>query len=105
MYAIVEDGGKQYMVREGDTVNLELHELAEGTKSLTLDKVLLVGEGKDARVGAPYVSGAKVTAKVVEAEMKGPKLYIEKYRRRKGYHMRRGHRQKYTRVMIEKISG
>lgn len=105
MYAIVEDGGKQYMVREGDTLHLELRELPAGATELTLDRVLMIGDGKDARVGQPTVSGAKVVAKVLEAEMKGEKVYIEKYRRRKGYHVRRGHRQRYTAVKVEKITG
>src|SRR5262245_28073243 len=104
MYAIVEDGGKQYMVREGQTLFLERRELPEGTSSLNLGRVLMVGEGADARIGAPVLDGASVSAKL-HGEIKGPKLYIEKFRRRKGYHLRKGHRQRYLKVTIEKIKG
>jgi len=104
MYAIFEDGGKQYMVKQGDTVFLERRDLPEGTAAIDLDRVLMLGEGAGCKIGAPFITGAKVHAKV-HAEIKGPKLYIEKYRRRKGYHLRRGHRQKHLKVTIETISG
>lgn len=103
MYAIIEDGGKQYMVRQGDTVYLERRELADGTTSLQLDRVLMLGEGDKARIGDPYVKSAKVSAKL-HGEIKGPKLIIQKFRRRKGYHKKQGHRQKYLKVTIESIS-
>ncbi len=103
MYAIVEDGGKQYMVQEGQTVYLERRDLPSGATSLELDRVLMLGDGADCKIGTPVVGGASVTAKVHD-EIKGPKLYIEKHRRRKGYHLRKGHRQKYLKVSIEKIN-
>ena len=104
MYAIVEDSGKQFMVREGDTVFLDTRDLPENAKTLTLDRVLMLGEGEKCRIGDPAVAGAKVTARI-DGEIKGPKLFIEKYTRRKGYHLRKGHRQKYMKVTIDKISG
>lgn len=104
MYAIVEDGGKQYRVQEGDVLFVERRDLPEGTATLTLDRVLMLEDGEKSRIGQPYVSGAAVSAKV-HGEIKGPKLHIEKHRRRKGYHLRVGHRQKYLKLTVEKISG
>ncbi|MCK6455939.1 MAG: 50S ribosomal protein L21 [Phycisphaerae bacterium] len=104
MYAVVEDGGKQFMVRTGQTVFLERRDLPDAAKSLTLDRVLMLGEAEACKIGAPYVAGAKVTA-TVHGEIKGPKLRIEKFRRRKGYHLRKGHRQRYLKVTIDDIKG
>jgi large subunit ribosomal protein L21 len=104
MYAIVEDGGKQYRVRDGDTVYIETRDLPEGAKTVEFDRVLMLGDGKNSRIGTPCVDGAKVVARL-EREAQGPKLEIVKYTRRKGYHLHKGHRQDYLKVTIEKITG
>lgn len=103
MYAIFEDGGKQYKVAEGDMLLLETRELTEGQKSLTLDQVLMIGEGADAKIGQPWLSGASVSATVVQ-ELKTPKVVGAKFKRRKGYKRIFGHRQQMLRVRIDKIN-
>ncbi len=102
MYAIVEDGGKQYRVEPGQELNIELHDLADGATTLTFDRVLLVGQGETTRVGRPLVEGAKVTATVL-GEAKGPKLDTLVLRRRKNSRKAFGHRQHYLRVKIDEI--
>jgi large subunit ribosomal protein L21 len=102
VYAIIEDGAHQYMVEEGTVLDVQLHELAEGQTSLAFDKVLLVRDGDNTRIGQPYVDGAKVHA-TVQGEMKGDKITIIKFRRRKNYHRKQGHRQNYLRVRVDKI--
>ena len=104
MYAIFEDGGKQYKVSTGDFLLIERKELSDGQSDLTFDKVLMVGEGADAKIGTPWVEGATVSAKVID-ELKGPKVRGIKMRRRKGYLKRWGHRQKLLKVEIGAISG
>ncbi|MDH3944253.1 MAG: 50S ribosomal protein L21, partial [Anaerolineae bacterium] len=100
-YAIVETGGKQYKAVEG--VAIEVDKLAlEAGKKLDLKEVLLISDGKKVEVGTPTVSGAKVKASVVD-HFKGPKIIVFKYHPRKRYRLKRGHRQHYTRLMIEKI--
>ena len=107
MYAIIEQGGKQYKVAEGDVIDIELIDVPENAKKVDLDKVLFVSDGKKAKIGQPYLSGAKVVAKFAdgldEALVKGPKLYPMHFRRRKNSRKRIGHRQKYLQVIIEKI--
>jgi large subunit ribosomal protein L21 len=103
MYAIIEEGGKQYKVSEGDTINID-RSPDDVSKTLTFDRVLLVGGGEGgAKIGAPLVGGASVTADVVGLA-KGPKLVSIKYRRRKGYRKKIGHRQHYTAVKITGIN-
>jgi large subunit ribosomal protein L21 len=103
MYAIIEDSGTQFKVTSGDRINIDRH-VAEGEKTVTFDQVLLVaGEGSP-KVGLPLVAGATVTAEVI-GEHKGPKIDIQKYKRRKGYHRKIGHRQRYTQVRITAING
>jgi len=102
VYAVFEDGGKQYKVSEGDALLIERRDLDQGQAKITFDKVLMVGEGQDARVGTPWVTGASVTAKVTE-ELKTPKVIGVKFKRRKGYMKRFGHRQQMLKVAIEKI--
>ncbi len=108
MYAVIESGGKQYKVAEGDIVNIELTEVAADAKSIELDKVLMVGEGKDVKIGSPYVEGAKVVGSLEttagEGIVKGDKLVSAYFRRRKSSKKRIGHRQKYLQVKIEKIA-
>ncbi len=104
VYAVIEDGSHQYKVEEGDTFEVQRHDLEDGQDSLTFDQIVMVGgEGVDApKIGQPYVAGAKVTAKVV-AELKGDKITIVKYRRRKDSRTKMGHRQRYLRVTVDKI--
>ena len=102
VYAIIEDGGRQYRVQPGDTVDIDLKDLAEDQQTIEFDRVLMVGDGDDVRIGQPVIEGAKVVAKVV-SELKGPKLYVIKFKRRKGYQRKQGHRQQYLRVQIDKI--
>jgi large subunit ribosomal protein L21 len=101
MYAIIEDHGRQYTVRKGDLVDIDLKDATE-QESITFDRVLLLREEGGVRVGTPLVDGAKVVATVV-GDVKGKKLVIRKYRRRKNYRRTQGHRQRYTRVRIESI--
>jgi large subunit ribosomal protein L21 len=103
VYAIFEDGGKQYKVTSGDKLLIELKELPEGQTEVTFDKVLMVGEGADARIGTPWVEGATVTAKVVE-QLKTAKVRGVKFRRRKGYVKHWGHRQNMLKVEIAAIN-
>ncbi len=101
LHAIIETGGKQYRVGEGDIVFIEKLP-AEAGEEVTFDKVLaVVGDGNNA-IGTPVVEGAKVTAKVVK-NGKGKKIHIFKYKPKKGYRRRQGHRQPYTQVQIESV--
>jgi len=102
MYAIVATGGKQYRVEEGETLRVEKL-FADAGDSVELDKVLLVGEGSDIKIGAPYLDGAKVTA-TVTANGRGDKVKIVKFRRRKHSRRQAGHRQSYTEIKITGIS-
>jgi len=104
VYAIFEDRGKQYKVSAGDMLLIDLQDLPEGQAEITFDKVLMLGEGIDARVGTPWVSGATVTAKVVE-ELKLAKVRGVKFARRKGFYKRWGHRQRMLKVQIGTING
>ena len=107
MYAVIEQGGKQYRVAQGDSVNIELTDIDAEATSIELGKVLMISDGEDVKVGAPYLDGAKVVASfkttAEEGVFKGPKLYPTHFRRRKNSHRRIGHRQKYLQVVIDKI--
>jgi large subunit ribosomal protein L21 len=103
MYAVIATGGKQYRVAEGDVVRLEKL-LAEPGAAVEFDKVLVVGQGADLKVGKPYVEGGKVTA-TVQKHGKSDKVRIVKFRRRKHYLRQGTHRQQYTEVKITGISG
>lgn len=102
MYAIIATGGKQIRVEEGRYVEIELLG-ANVDETVTFDQVLLVSKDGNITIGAPTVSGAKVTGKVVR-HGKGPKVIVYKMRPKKHYRRKRGHRQPFTRVMIESIS-
>lgn len=102
MYAVITTGGKQYRVSEGSVLRIEKLEAPEGA-SVEFDKVLLVGQGADVKVGTPLVAGAKVTA-TVQGHGKGDKVRIVKFRRRKHYLRQKGHRQPYTEVKVTGIS-
>ena len=101
MHAIIETGGKQYKVTEGDTLFIEKLPVEAGD-TVTFDKVLAVLDGDKATFGAPVVDGAKVTASVVK-NGKGKKVIVFKYKPKKGYRRKQGHRQPYTKVTIGKI--
>ena len=102
MYAIIETCGKQYKVSEGDVVFFEKLEAEEG-KKVKFDNVILISDGKKVEVGTPYVTGAKVEGKVI-AHGKAKKIIVFKYKAKKNYRRKQGHRQPYTKVKIEKIS-
>ena len=107
MYAVIEQGGKQEKIAEGDVLDIELTEVAPDAKTIELDKVLLISDGEDVKVGTPYLEGAKVIASfkdtAADAVVKGKKLYPMHFRRRKDSRRRVGHRQKYLQVIIDKI--
>ena len=102
MTAIIETGGKQFKVAEGDTLFIEKLDVNSGD-NLTFDQVLAIIDGDKATFGAPVVEGAKVEASVVK-NGRGKKIRIFKYNPKKGYRKRQGHRQPYTKVTIGKIS-
>lgn len=101
MYAIIATGGKQYKVAEGDIINVEKLGVEAG-ENVTFDQVLVVNNGKLV-VGNPTVAGATVTASVVK-EGKAKKIIVYRYKRKTGYHKKKGHRQQFTQVKIEKIN-
>ena len=101
VYAIIETGGKQLKVTEGQEVYIEKLD-AESGDTVTFDKVLMIG-GDDVKIGTPYVEGATVTAKV-EKHGRQKKIIVFKMKRRKNYRRKQGHRQPYTKVVIEKIN-
>ncbi|HET7522408.1 MAG TPA: 50S ribosomal protein L21 [Bacillales bacterium] len=101
MYAIIETGGKQVKVEEGKTLFVEKLDVPAGD-TITFDKVVFVG-GDEVKVGTPHVEGATVTGKVDE-HGRGKKITVFKMKRRKGYRRKQGHRQPYTKVLIEKIN-
>lgn len=103
MYAVIESGGKQHRVIEGETLKLEKIDVATG-ETVEFDKVLMVGEGEGVNIGAPYVEGGKVTAEVI-AQGRHKKVKIVKFRRRKHSMKQAGHRQWYTEVKITGIKG
>jgi len=101
MYAVIKTGGKQYRVEEGDTLKIEKLEVGTG-ESVDFDEVLLVADGDKVTVGQPLISGAKVTAEVVE-QGRHDKIRIIKFRRRKHHRKQQGHRQWFTAVKITGI--
>lgn len=101
-YAVIETGGKQYRVKAGDTLDIEKLESEPGAV-VTFDRVLAVNTGSGLSIGTPVVSGATVTAKVVDHH-RGEKVVNFKKKRRKGYHRKVGHRQNLTRVKVESIT-
>ena len=102
MYAVIQTGGKQYRVAEGDNLKVEKLVAEEGA-TVELDRVLMVADGENVKVGKPYVEGGKVTA-TVKAHGRGAKVKIVKFRRRKQYLKRQGHRQWYTELTITGIN-
>lgn len=108
MYAIIEESGSQRKVVQGDEILVDLMDAglsAVGT-AVTFDKVLVVGEiGGQAKLGQPYVAGAKVTGEVVESVVLGEKLFVQKFREKKTWKKRVGHRQRFTKVKVTAIAG
>jgi large subunit ribosomal protein L21 len=102
MYAVIEAGGKQHRVTEGETLSIEKIEVPTG-QTVDFDKVLMVVDGDKVSIGAPYVSQSKVVAEVV-AHGRGEKITIIKFRRRKHYRRQAGHRQWFTEVKIKSIT-
>ncbi len=103
MYAIIVDGGRQYRVEPGMVLDLDYRDLPAG-ENITISKVLCVGGDEGLKLGSPALDGAVVTASVLGLSQ-DKKLYIQKFRRRKHYKRRTGHRQMHTRVRIESITG
>lgn len=101
MYAIIETGGKQYRVEEGDVIKVEKMPLSEGDKAV-FDRVLVVSNDDDLKVGKPFVDGVTVEGSVLE-QGKSKKIIVFKYKAKKNFRKRQGHRQPFTRVKIEKI--
>ena len=101
MYAVIKTGGKQYRVAAGEKIKVEQIPADVGAE-ITLDQVLMVGEGESVKIGTPIIAGATVTAKVL-AHGRGPKIKIFKMRRRKHYQKHQGHRQNYTEIEISGI--
>jgi large subunit ribosomal protein L21 len=106
MYAIIEESGGQRKVVQGDEILVDLVEggQAAAGKAIKFDKVLLIG-GEAAKIGAPYVAGASVTGEIIEPVVMGEKLVIQKFRTKKNYRRRTGHRQRYTKVRVTAING
>ena len=104
MYAVIEDSGRQFRVSEGDVLDVDLRELSDDAKEIEFDRVLLLSSEKGARVGTPLVEKAKVTGEILDPYVKGQKIYAHYWRRRKASRRKTGHRQKYIRVRISKIS-
>lgn len=102
MYAVVQTGGKQYRVSEGDVISVEKLN-AETGSTVVLDEVLVIGGDAETLVGKPFVEGASVSAEIIESG-KGKKLVIFKYKAKKDYRRKQGHRQPYTRLQIKSIS-
>lgn len=103
MYAIIETGGKQYRVQKDDVIDIELLENEAGDQ-IEFKNVLFLNDGKNSKVGVPYVTNSTVIGELV-TQTKGPKVISFKYKQRKGYRRKVGHRQKYSRVKIKEIVG
>lgn len=104
MYAIFVDGNRQYKVEQGQRLDIDLRSGVATGELVEFSQVLAIGGDEGLKLGSPAIAGAKVMAKVI-GEEKGEKIYIEKFRRRKNYHRRTGHRQQYTRIEISEIAG
>ncbi|MEI8328839.1 MAG: 50S ribosomal protein L21 [Chlamydiia bacterium] len=102
MYAIIETGGKQYRVEKGDIIDVELLESRE--PNIEFNNVLFINNGSDVKLGNPYLTQSLVKAELMQ-EVKGPKVIAFKYKKRKGYRRKVGHRQRYLRVKITDIVG
>ncbi|NNJ24254.1 50S ribosomal protein L21 [Alienimonas chondri] len=104
MFAIIEDGSRQYRVAPGEKLSIDYRKDVEDGGTVTFDRVLLANGGGSSTIGAPLIEGATVTAEVVRAMDKGQKLEIQKIRRRKNSRRHTGHRQKYTTVQVTGVN-
>jgi len=104
VYAIIEDGGRQYKVSKGDKIYVDLRDVPEGQETIEFSNVLALGDGANARIGQPFVEGARVVA-TVNGRVKAQKLTTIHFRRRKTYRRKIGHRQKHLAVIISDIVG
>jgi len=102
MYALVEIQGKQYKAEEGALLKVDKIDKTAGD-SLEFDSVLLVRDGEETKVGTPYVKGAKISA-TVEDQIRGKKVLVYKFKRRKGYRRKQGHRQQYSLIKVQNIT-
>ncbi len=105
MYAVFEDSGRQFKVHENETIEVDPRDLPEGAGQIEFDKVLLIGDEQEkgaTKVGQPWVEGAKVVGRI-DGPIKGEKITVLKFRRRKGYRRKQGHTQPYLKVTIDKI--
>jgi large subunit ribosomal protein L21 len=108
MYAIIDESGSQRKVTQGEVILVDLIDEgnAEAGKSITFGNVLVVGDiGGSAKIGAPFVSGASVTAEIIEPVVKGEKLHIQHFQAKKTWQKKTGHRQRYTKVKVTAIKG
>lgn len=103
MYAVIQTGGKQYKVNEGEVLKVEKLAGEAGDK-IALEQVLLISDGEAVRIGSPVITGARVTAEVIE-QGRNRKITVYKYKKRKNYRRKQGHRQAFTKIKIEKIEG
>lgn len=101
MYAIVEIGGKQYKITEGSVIKVD--KIKQGNGGVNLDRVLLLVSENDIKVGSPVLENVKITAEIADKEVKGDKVVVFKWKRRKNYRRKQGHRQKYSKLIIKKI--
>ena len=106
MYAIVEDSGRQFRVRQNDVIDVDLRDLPDGAETIEFDRVLLIGDEQEqgsTKIGQPLLDGAKVLARI-NGEIKDDKITVVKFKRRKGYRRKQGLRQRYLRVTIASIT-
>ncbi|NOY35583.1 MAG: 50S ribosomal protein L21 [bacterium] len=101
-FAVIQTGGKQYLVTEGQVLKIEKIKDGKEGKAITFDEILLVVDGKDIKIGAPFVSGAKVTA-TIEGDERGKKITVLRYKSKTRYSKKKGHRQTYTKITITSI--
>jgi large subunit ribosomal protein L21 len=102
IFAVIETGGKQYIIREGEELKVEKIKKPAKGKEIVFDKVLLIDDGKKTELGTPYITGRKITAEFLE-EGRGKKITVLKYKRKTRYKVKRGHRQPYTKTKIKSI--
>jgi large subunit ribosomal protein L21 len=103
MYAVIQTGGKQYRVQPGDTIKVEKMEVEPG-QTVEFTEVLMVADGEQIRVGHPTIDGVKVAAEIVKHD-RDEKILVYKYRRRKAWHKKQGHRQPFTAIKVTEITG
>ena len=106
LYAIVEDSGRQIRVKQNDVIDVDLRDLPDGAETIEFNRVLLIGDEQEegsTKIGQPWLEGAKVVARI-NGEIKDDKITVVKFKRRKGYRRKQGHRQRYLRVTIASIT-